>query len=670
MKFLTRSMKTFAPTTGDRQSSVRLWLTVPMMLAVSVFIGTNNLSLAASQNSSDDKKTDEKPLTLVAEGNRPLLTITFASADRFVEEAQYIFDAAGQPEAFTVVETFLKETLNNLEGFNRDKPFGIMAYLPVAIPPMPEFIAFVPIDSVESATKLIEKAPVVIRKDDVEGRYEVIGPNRTFPILMKDGYAFMPLGNNPPEEALDRELPDPAQLLAGQAQQFDVSVRLDVESIPVATRTLLMGLISSGVSTTLQQRDGEPEGAYRIRRTEGERGLEALRMLITECQKITFGLKVEQEEAAVNIDILVDALDGSKFMKEIFQSTEKPSYFIPLLDDDAAVSLSMSSMMADRDKTAYIEMMEGVKMEVSRLIEENQLGPAPDENSPIGQALSAVQKSLEERHVDVFAQFYRDSSGKLAIVWAGRVVDGDAMAAGLLDAATRLKDVPDVKKAGDLQIGATEHLGITFHTLTFAAQPPEAVAVFGNKVGLTVGIGSTAIWGVLGGEESLATLTGVMNKLEEAVQSPTERRTPPNFRIIVNVNQLVEMATIADTAGSNARAEKEKAAAAAAAAKAGSEKAVEVAPAPTAPVQANSGRERRRAEMARRRDQGGKIFRDTLAEGDDRIEIDSRLTETGVRVRVRLEEGFVKIFGRLLAARLVPQPETIEATPPDAVPAQ
>ena len=609
--------------------------------------------------------SDEKPLTLVAEGTRPLLTITFASADRFVSEAKYIFEAAGKPEGFKVFEEFVSTTLNNLDGFSRDKPFGIMGYLPVAFPPMPEFVAFVPVDSVEAATKLVEKAPVVIRKDDEEGRYEVIGPNRTFPVLMKDGYAFIPLGDDPPEEVLDRELPDPAQLLAGQAQQFDIAVRLDVESIPVATRTLLMGLISSGISTTLQQRDGEPEGAYRIRRTEGERGLEALRMLITECQKITFGLKVEQAEQAVNIDVLIDALDGSKFMKEIFQSTEKPSYFIPLLDDDAAVSLSMSSIMAERDKTAYIEMMEGVKMEVTRLIDENKLGPTPDENSPIGQALSAVQKTLEERHVDVFAQFYRDSSGKLAIVWAARLLEGDAMAAGLLDAANRLKDVDEVKKAGELQIGSAEHLGITFHRLIFAEQAPEAIAVFGEKIGITVGIGSTAIWGVLGGEESVAVLTGVMDKLEEAVQSPTERRTPPNFRVIVNVNQLVEMATIADTAGKKERAEKEQAAGAAATAELKARAIGE--PAPTTPADGggNGNREGRRAAMERRRDRGGKIMRDTLAEGDDRIEIDSRLTETGVRVRIRLEEGFVKIFGRLIAAQIAPQPEEISETVPD-----
>ena len=67
----------------------------------------------------------------------------------------------------------------------------------------------------------------------------------------------------------------------------------------------------------------------------------------------------------------------------------------------------------------------------------------------------------------------------------------------------------------------------------------------------------------------------------------------------------------------------------------------------------------RAAAQARRRERGGEIFRETLAEGDDRIEMDSRLTETGARVRIRLEEGFVKIFGRLLANGLVPeeQPE-------------
>jgi len=654
------------------------------------------LPFSVVQAQSDEPAS---PLQLIQEGKRPLLTITFSGADRFMAKSKYIFEASEHSEVFGIIENFMKDSMNNLEGFNRGKPFGIMGYLPVAIPPLPEFVAFVPVDSVEAATKLVEKAPVVISKGSEEGQYEVIGPNRTFPVLMRDGYAFIPLGNEPDKKILERAFPDPADLLAGQAQEFDAAVRLDVESIPVATRTLLYGLINSGISTQLQQRDGEAEGAYRIRRTEGERGLAALKMLFMDCQKITFGVNISEEEQAVNLDMVIDAIKGSQMLKEMFSSTERPSYFIPLLDENAAVSVSISSLMADREKEAYGEMMEGFRMEVARLIEENKLGPVPDENSPIGQAMTAIQKTLQEGHMDIFAQFYRDSAGKLAIVWAGRVQDGEAINAGAMDVLTRLKDIEQVQNMGELQINAGEHHGVMLHRLNFAIQPPEAVAVFGDNVGMTMGMGATAIWGVIGGEESTATLKSVMDKLEEAQATAADQRTPPNFRVIINVNQLVEMADIAREVSMTRRQEREAAAGAEAAlaqtpvdTPAPGAPGAGAAPAPGAggaggpgagrgfPRGAGRGRggfqpnPAQAAAMQRRAEQGRRIAMETLKEGDDRIEIDSRLTETGARLRVRLEQGFVKMFGRLVANGISggeAEPDApADAPAPQAVPAQ
>jgi hypothetical protein len=656
------------------------------------------LPFSVVQAQSDEPAS---PLQLIQEGKRPLLTITFSGADRFMAKSKYIFEASEHSEVFGIIENFMKDSMNNLEGFNRGKPFGIMGYLPVAIPPLPEFVAFVPVDSVEAATKLVEKAPVVISKGSEEGQYEVIGPNRTFPVLMRDGYAFIPLGNEPDKKILERAFPDPADLLAGQAQEFDAAVRLDVESIPVATRTLLYGLINSGISTQLQQRDGEAEGAYRIRRTEGERGLAALKMLFMDCQKITFGVNISEEEQAVNLDMVIDAIKGSQMLKEMFSSTERPSYFIPLLDENAAVSVSISSLMADREKEAYGEMMEGFRMEVARLIEENKLGPVPDENSPIGQAMTAIQKTLQEGHMDIFAQFYRDSAGKLAIVWAGRVQDGEAINAGAMDVLTRLKDIEQVQNMGELQINAGEHHGVMLHRLNFAIQPPEAVAVFGDNVGMTMGMGATAIWGVIGGEESTATLKSVMDKLEEAQATAADQRTPPNFRVIINVNQLVEMAEIAREVSMTRRQEREAAAGAEAAlaqtpvdTPAPGAPGAGAAPAPGAAPAGGPGAGRgfgrggrgrggfqpnpaQAAAMQRRAEQGRRIAMETLKEGDDRIEIDSRLTETGARLRVRLEQGFVKMFGRLVANGISggeaepDAPADAPAPPaPQAVPAQ
>ena len=215
--------------------------------------------------------------------------------------------------------------------------------------------------------------------------------------------------------------------------------------------------------------------------------------------------------------------------------------------------------------------------------------------------------------------------------------------------------------------------------------PPEAVAVFGDNVGMTMGMGSTAIWGVIGGEESLATLKSVMDKLEEAQATAADQRTPPNFRVIINVNQLVEMAEIAREVSMTRRSEREAEAGAEAAiaqtakdapvAGAGAGAGASAAPAAPAPGtggagaapggpgagrgfgRGGAGRGRggfqpspaQAAAMQRRAEQGRQIALETLKEGDDRIEIDSRLTETGARLRVRLEQGFVKLFGRLVA---------------------
>ncbi|MFN9718426.1 MAG: hypothetical protein ACK58L_07025, partial [Planctomycetota bacterium] len=121
-------------------------------------------------------------------------------------------------------------------------------------------------------------------------------------------------------------------------------------------------------------------------------------------------------------------------------------------------------------------------------------------------------------------------------------------------------------------------------------------------------------------------------------------------------------ADIAGTAGTKAREEREKAAAAEQAAKAATEKPVAEKSQPAV----DPGRAARREAFRRRQERGGKIMKDTLAEGDDRIEIDSRLTDTGMRSRVRLEEGFVKIFGRLIADRVNPEPalEEVQTTSP------
>ena len=612
--------------------------------------------LAGSVQSLVADEPQEEGFTLLKEGTRPLVSVTFAGADRLLSEAEYIFDAAEQPEGFAAISDRVNGLLDQIDSFDRSKPAGFMVYLPALIPPIPEVYMYVPISDFQDVSKFVElvleRAPVVGAKQAEEGRYEVIGPRRTWYVLMQGNYAFIPMGGNATPESLDRELPDPSALVGNQARQYDIALTLDIASIPATTRMILTNVLTAGISSQMQQRDEEPDGAYRIRKAEGDRALAALRQLLDECDRIMVGLDVVQEERAVNLDMVIDAIAGTKLFDEIFESTTKPSYFIPLLDDSAAASFSMSSLINDRDKNAYIEMLDGLKTEIVRQIEVNKLGPVPDENGAIGQALTALQTTLDNAHLDAFAQFYADSDDKLAIVGAMRLLDGEAVAAGMQDVFSRLQDVGDFKENVDLKIGYGQHQGITFHRLAPKQVPAEFTELFGKSPGLTIGVGERTIWLAAGGELSFDTLQGVMDQLQNALENPQERTTPANFRMIVNMNQLVEMQQ--RVAGSMQKEQFSEIEASLA------------EPTPDANPQANSpaetgerteGRRQRGANSARqaqRREMAGRIFRETMAEGDDRIEIDFRPTETGGRMRMRLEEGFVKIFGRLVANAVSP----------------
>ncbi|MCA9061673.1 MAG: hypothetical protein KDA96_01360 [Planctomycetaceae bacterium] len=620
-----------------------------LLLCVLILSGSS-----VSRADEKDEKDDEAPtFNLLAEGNRPLVSVCAASADRLLEKAEFLFETAGMPAATQRLEDFVSETLNDLEGFDRSKPFGVMLYLPVAFPPIPEFIGVVPIESVEQATKLIEKAPVLIKKGSEEGRYEIIGPRQTTPILMRNGYAFFPIGNNTSETILDREFPDPASLFAKQAAEFDVALNLDVESIPPGTRTLLGTMIQSGISTQMQQRDGEPEGVYRIRRAEGDRTIAAFQQLLNECQNITLGLAVNPDDHSADIEMVFNALAGTKLFEEIFESVSRPSYFIPLLDEEAPVSLSISSVINERDRNAYIEMMDGLELEIARQIELNSLGSVPTTDGPIGLALDAMQTTLDEGHLDAFAQLYNDPDGKLVVVWAMRVRDGEDIGLGVQDVLSRLQSSENLRRIGELQLGYGEHLGVTFHRITFRDQSPGAVELFGQGVGLTVGVSARAIWGCLGGENSYSQLTGVMDQLEAALQQPQERTPPPNFRIIINVNKLVEMQQKVGAASRQAAVEAEAATTEAVAVEA---VAADGAQPPQPP---NPTRSRR----AQRRERGGQFFREAMAEGDDRVEIAFRPTETGGRMQVHLEEGFIRFFGRLIGTGITGNQDEEESAP-------
>ncbi len=173
--------------------------------------------------------------------------------------------------------------------------------------------------------------------------------------------------------------------------------------------------------------------------------------------------------------------------------------------------------------------------------------------------------------------------------------------------------------------------------------------MFGSNPGITFGVGERSIWGCVGGDDSFETLTGVMDDLVEAYENPTDHQVPASFRLVVKVNQLIELVQGAEAANRNKE----------------SEEVVEDLkssgdsggkPVPKAATSSRGGQDDERAKRSKQRQQreqlSNQLFREALAEGDDEIRVEGRPTENGMRMRVRLGEGFISGLGRVIGVRM------------------
>jgi len=139
----------------------------------------------------------------------------------------------------------------------------------------------------------------------------------------------------------------------------------------------------------------------------------------------------------------------------------------------------------------------------------------------------------------------------------------------------------------------------------------------------------------------METIGSVMTELVAAYEQPTQQVRSSNLRLVVNVDQLIQLGDAASSATSAAASEKD-----------------EGAP-ETTELPKGKPKDNRRTSFSRRRRRDAKTqaareasWRDTFAEGGDRIRVDYQPSDTGGRVRVELGEAFLKGIGRAIAIRL------------------
>jgi hypothetical protein len=569
----------------------RVWL-----VAMICLIGFAPIVQAQTDQSSTETE-EEEPLTY--EKPVPIAVAMVSGVDRGFAELEYIFEAIEHPELLDLFSASLAN-VRDLKGIDRTRPVGVMIFLKPGLFPQPAFAGFIPCDDFDEFLETMGSTAMKPAKvPEMEGRYSMQGPGQAFyfELIGED----VLLTND--EFMLDNELPDPATLTKTLSTRYDAAAQLNISSVPVGMRNVLLDFLRASMEAQMQQRDEEPEGQWRVRKASIANNLRFLEQLALQGDSLTVGLDVSKELRKAVIEVDLNARPGSDFAKYLSDSGGVTSYFRVLQDDPAILSAYMSWQLQKEDAKNFKEMAIGIRQIIEHQREqalENPDAPAEQktvyEDNPVRLEglFDCLADTAEAGILDGFFRFQGSEPGETVILAAVRVVNG-ARAAQTIGDLIQLANAQDSDNT-EIQLNYDTYQGVTFHRIQPTRKPAGMERTFGENVAFHFGAGERTLWFVMGGDKAMPAAHDAIDQILDPGSQPIVSNTAP-FRFTLNMSQWMSLWDD--------------------------------------PERERQGFRKQAAE--------------TFEQGADRIIADMTPKDNGVRYRIRFEEGFVKLIGIALA---------------------
>ncbi len=515
----------------------------------------------------------------------PIIVVNIASIDRVLTDVDYMFKVAERPDMMELVAGVIASQIGDLKGMNRQKPFGVMLFLAPGLPPTPTPILYVPVDGIEDLMKIVEQSPVKPKK--VEGdpnRYELIGRRGNFHCLLKNGYAY--LTNESNKAMLDSELPEPAAIAEPMAAKYDLGVAVMVRNIPLIIRNVFLVFLRQNIESQLQQRDNEPEAAYKLRRANGISTVEFVEQVLTQVDQLQLGIDASQERKNVEIEILMDATPDSEMAKLAKDLAGRKSYFFPLFDDGKPLTVSASWKMDKRERKAAMAVVDAMKSGVEKSLLERE---APE----IGPLFDSMRATAEQGDMDFCVQFQPVGDHRFVIVGGARILGGESFGKGLEQLLTAVQGREELEK---VEINAASHANINFHRLLAKNVPEQEKRTYGGTPSVYLGASPQTVWFAVGADEAMTQLRASIDATVAGNASQPGGGSAYPFQMILHTAPWLNLPALnEDEVG--------------------------------------------RQDFAKK----------ALTTESDAVRISVQPTNTGTRSRFVVDEGFVKLIGMLLA---------------------
>lgn len=423
----------------------------------------------------------------------PAVVVSISNLDEQFKDVKYLLDASG----FAGFDMFVLPTIQAFTaGIDEAEDIGVMLYFSemeaAAGPPIPKFLAFVPVTDLEEWLDALSNTVDVEENDN--GTVSILTNDGTeLTLKEKDGYAFIA---NEPE--LLNDLPEaPKKELGDLPEKFNLALKVLPGRVPESLRKQALTMIEEGAMQTLDQLEDELQD---LQAKNLEMQLKQFKMMLNESESLVVGMAADEESKKLVTEVTYIARAGTdlaKKMNEVKATT--PSRFTGFLMEGAAMNFTANARVAADDGKMYGQLLaDGKKSLIDELNEESELSDSEFEKveSAIDSLVEVIAKTLENGVVN----------GGAVVMLEGKDIN---FATGMTVAEPAklesvVKDlIPILKqKAGDddveleINLDHSQHAGVTFHQIKVMIDEDEEDArrAFGDSVSVQLGIGEDTLY--------------------------------------------------------------------------------------------------------------------------------------------------------------------------------
>jgi hypothetical protein len=139
----------------------------------------------------------------------------------------------------------------------------------------------------------------------------------------------------------------------------------------------------------------------------------------------------------------------------------------------------------------------------------------PPPADPVSAVIKALRGTAKQGLLDAMFQFVGEPSGAFVLVGGIHVADGEALAAAVTELLPRFKES---ERISAVRQNIVSHNGVAIHRLEFRETRPQDERLFGSQpAGVSIGVGADVLWLAVGGESATAELKRAIDKGAEPV---------------------------------------------------------------------------------------------------------------------------------------------------------